>query len=183
MKTSTILKTLYLIICIGIITILFETSNDKIIQKSIFDDSTSVNSNSPTSLRMYELIEKYSTQFNIPKHIAYNIAYKETRYLGPFHWKYNPTQISCVGALGPMQIMPSTSKWINKKSYSKKHLMTNLELNIKTSMKLLNKLHRKYKNWSIVCGCYNTGNPIINDYAVYCTTNKNYKKRWINLKI
>lgn len=180
MKTSIVLKSLYLIICIIVIITLFKTSNDKIINKSVFEDSISVNVNSPTSLKLYELIEKYSTHYNIPKYIAYNIAYKETRYLGPFHWRYNPSQISNVGALGPMQIMPSTSLWINKKRYSKKHLMNNLELNVKTSMKLLNKLHKKYKNWSIVCGCYNTGKPIINEYARYCSSNKNYKNKWLN---
>ena len=45
---------------------------------------------SPTSMRMYELIEKYSDKYDVPKYIAYNVAFKETRYQGPFHWNYNP---------------------------------------------------------------------------------------------
>jgi hypothetical protein len=61
---------------------------------------------SPTSLKMYELLEKYSEEYDIPKHIAYNVAFLETRYQGPFHWNYVPARTSPVGAVGPMQIMP-----------------------------------------------------------------------------
>jgi hypothetical protein len=43
---------------------------------------------SPPSLQMYNCIEKYSVKYNIPRNYAYGIAYKETRYLGPFHWDY-----------------------------------------------------------------------------------------------
>jgi hypothetical protein len=42
-----------------------------------------------TSLQMYESIEHWSDSFNIPKHIAYNVAYLETRYQGPFDFDYN----------------------------------------------------------------------------------------------
>ena len=101
--------------------------------------------NSPNCLKMYYFIEKYSDEYKIPKHIAYNIAYKETRYLGPFHWSYKHAQTSVVGALGPMQIMPSTSKFINKESVHLNKLKTDIEYNVRTSMKLLNHLHKKYK--------------------------------------
>ena len=40
------------------------------------------------SFQMYESIEHWSDSFEIPKHIAYNIAYKETRYRGPFDFNY-----------------------------------------------------------------------------------------------
>jgi soluble lytic murein transglycosylase-like protein len=132
----------------------------------------------PKSLIMFDLIERYSTEYNIPKYIAYNIAYKETRYKGPFHWRYNPYQVSYAGAIGAMQIMPGTSRLINKKSVPKEKLMYDLEFNVKTSMKLLNKLYKKYQNWSTVCGCYNTGKPIVNDYARFCASNLNYKVNW-----
>ena len=133
---------------------------------------------SPTSLKMYELIEKYSVIYEIPKYIAYNIAFLETRYQGPFHWDYNPSRTSPVGAEGPMQIMPSTAKLINKRSVPVKKLRNDMELNIEISMKLLRRLHDKYPNWAIVCGCYNTGRPIINSYAEFCSTNKDYQKNW-----
>jgi soluble lytic murein transglycosylase-like protein len=133
---------------------------------------------SPTSMRMYELIEKYSDKYDVPKYIAYNVAFKETRYQGPFHWNYNPSQVSCVGALGPMQIMPGTAKMIAKKHIDNDELMNNLKTNMEISMKLLNNLYKQYKSWSIACGCYNTGRPIVNEYALFCVNNKDYRRNW-----
>jgi soluble lytic murein transglycosylase-like protein len=134
----------------------------------------------PIPLEMYENLEKYSNEYDIPKHVFYNIAYLETRYRGPFDWDYNPYLVSSAGALGPMQIMPSTADLICKENTSNKKLKTDIELNISISAKLLRKLYDKYGDWEIVCGCYNTGKPIINEYAHFCATNKNYQKNWVN---
>jgi len=136
--------------------------------------------NTSKSIQMYDLIEKYSDEYDIPKHIAYNIAYKETKYKGPFHWNYNPHLTSSGGAEGPMQVMPSTARGINKRNINSNELRNDIDLNISTSMKLLRRLHDKYGNWSLVCGYYNTGKPIINEYASYCANNKDYTKRWIS---
>lgn len=131
---------------------------------------------------MYELLEKYSENHNVPRHIAYNIAFRETRYRGPFDWDYNPELISPVGAQGPMQVMPSTAKSIQGRTVTSEELRTDLELNIQTSMMLLEKLYNKYGDWKIVCGCYNTGQPIVNEYAIYCATNKDYRSEWVYYK-
>lgn len=136
---------------------------------------------SVTSLEMYELIEKYSDYYNIPKYIAYNIAYLETNYRGPFHISYKPNLTSSAGAVGPMQVMPSTAEFINKEPISKNNLRNDMELNISTSMKLLNYLYNKYENWAIVCGCYNTGKPILNSYALFCSSNQDYQKNWVEI--
>lgn len=133
----------------------------------------------PTSLEMYNLIEKYADMYGVPRHIAYNIAYLESRYKGPFDWSYKPSLESSAGAVGPMQVMTSTAKFINKKVISKHELKTNIEVNIKTSMKLLNFLYKQYGDWATVCGCYNTGSPIINGYARFCVSNKDYSSNWV----
>lgn len=138
-------------------------------------------SNSPLCLRMFHFIELYSDEYDIPKYIAYNVAFKETRYQGPFHWNYNPYQTSHVGALGPMQVMLTTSNYINKEKISSEKLRNDIEYNIRTSMKLLNRLYNKYNDWSLVCGAYNTGRPIINSYATFCATNRDYKSNWVKL--
>lgn len=181
-KFSSILKVSYLVGCVSIIG--FLSSMNKTFEKSDNDmfvgDPSDIKS--PKCIQMYELIEKYSTKYNIPKYVAYNVAYKETTYRGPFDWKYNPSRTSCVGALGPMQIMPNTSLYINKVRYSKYKIMNDLRLNIETSMKLLRKLHNRYGNWGVACGYYNTGYPIVNDYGKYCSTNKDYKSKWLSLK-
>lgn len=145
----------------------------------LFESDSRKYVNTSKSMSVYESIEKYSEEYNIPKHIAYNIAYKETRYKGPFDWNYNPHQSSFAGAQGPMQVMPSTARGINKNYVSPEDLRNDIELNISTSMKLLRKLYDTHGNWGLVCGYYNTGRPIINDYARFCSSNKDYTKNWI----
>lgn len=135
----------------------------------------SIDQNSPVSLQMYNYIKQYADTFDIPLRYAFGVANTETGYEGPFHWKYNPAQTSCAGAVGPMQVMVSTARWINKDKVSKEQLRTDIEYNIYTSMKLLRILFNKNQNWKVAFGEYNTGRPCINGYShkVY-----NYKPNW-----
>ena len=182
MKSHNTLKVLYLFICVAVIVTLSGMSKKNYEDSYKFSDTTIGNPNTPVSIRMFEYIEKYSTEYGIPKYVAYNVAYKETTYRGPFDWRYNPYRTSCVGALGPMQIMPTTSYSINKVKYPNQKIMMDIDLNIKTSMRLLRKLHNKYNDWSLVCGHYNTGRPIVNEYGRYCGTNRDYKSKWLKFK-
>jgi soluble lytic murein transglycosylase-like protein len=128
--------------------------------------STEISIEDPVCMQMYYHIEKYSEMYGIPKRFAYGIAYEETRYQGPFDWDYNHKQTSSVGAIGPMQIMFNTAKWMwPKKRFTKEHLMKDIEFNVETSMKLLKYLHDKYGNWKLAFGAYNTGRPCVNRYA------------------
>jgi soluble lytic murein transglycosylase-like protein len=125
---------------------------------------------------MYFNIEKYAEKYRIPKRFAYGIAYAETRYEGPFHWKYRSAQTSHAGAVGPMQIMPTTADMMwPKTKVSRDRLKTDIAFNVETSMKLLRRLHDRYGDWKIVFGCYNTGRPMINGYSemVY-----NHQPKW-----
>lgn len=160
---------------------------NKDLDKKVIIDIEPVNGDIevPKSIVMYECIEKYSDKYNIPKYIAYNVAYRETRYKGPFHWDYNPEQGSYAGALGPMQIMPSTGRsYYNKimgftDELTNERLKTDIETNVMLSMKILRRTFDKVGSWSITCGKYNTGRSIINEYATYCSSNKDYKSKWI----
>lgn len=136
---------------------------------------TEIKITDPPCIQMYFYIEKYAEKYDIPKKYAYGIAHSETGYDGPFDWDYNPQQSSYVGALGPMQIMPNTAKLINGKLPSNKKLKTDIEYNVQTSMKLLRRLKDRYGDWKTVFGCYNTGKPLVNQYAynVY-----EYKPDW-----
>lgn len=171
----------YFTIVFGLGLYAFTLSKQERVRKMELSYCSMYDTRTPISLKMYALIEKYSSEYNIPKYVAYNIAYRETRYKGPFHWNYNPYQTSYAGAEGPMQVMIKTCNGLNKSRYSKKELRKNLDLNVHTSMKLLSRLHKKYKNWSVVCGWYNTGRPIVNEYGKYCGTNLNYKSKWVQL--
>ena len=130
---------------------------------------------------MYEFIEHYSDSFGIPKYVAYNVAYLETGYKGPFHFEYNPYQTSPMGAQGPMQIITIYAYPYVGRKISDKELKTNIDLNVKVSMQMLAVWYKMFKDWELACGAYNSGQPIRNDYAVYAASNKNYKSKWVRL--
>ena len=171
------LKSWYLIIILGIIITMFYNINRRM---DDFEDKLDLAAGT-TSLQMYESIEHWSDSFNIPKHIAYNVAYLETRYQGPFHFNYNPYQKSYAGAVGPMQIITRWARPYVRRRISEKELKTNIDLNVMVSMKMLRNWYSIHHDWTLACGAYNSGQPIRNDYAVYATTNKDYKNKWERL--
>lgn len=173
-------KLFYLLIAVSTICFVYniQSKDNNIIPINISEMGTETKS--PVSFQTYHLIEKYSHEYDVPKHIAYNILYMETAYQGPFHWEYNPYLTSSAGAVGAMQIKPSTASWVMGKTINKEELRTNLDLNISIGMKLLNKLYLTHKDWLTVCSYYNTGYKEINDYALFCVNNKEYSKNWKN---
>ncbi len=122
-------------------------------------------SNYGAHVQMYYYIKKYSKQYSIPEEYAFSLAYQETRYRGPFDSLYKHNQTSPAGALGPMQIMPATAKLICGEVVPKTKLKNDIQLNVLISMKLLRRLHDRYKKWGLVFGAYNTGRPCVNKYA------------------
>ena len=62
-----------------------------------------------------------------------------------------------------------------------KELKTNIDLNVMISMKMLRNWYSIHHDWTLAYGAYNSGQPIRNDYAVYATTNKDYKNKWERL--
>lgn len=166
----------FFVTSILIITCGFKSNVQTLAEKSPSLDSTEyhMSAHYPACLRMYYCIEKYSEKYNIPKQYAYGIAYMETKYRSPFQWGYNHKQVSSAGALGPMQIMLSTARGIwHNNSITKQKLLTDVEFNVETSMKYLSMLHKQHKNWKTVFGCYNTGQPIVNNYAVNVYQHRN----------
>lgn len=131
----------------------------------------------PPCLQMYYFIEQYADSFNIPKKYAYGVAHAETGYDGPFDWKYNHKQTSSVNAVGPMQVMLATARWVNKDEVSLNKLKTDIKYNVRTSMKLLRMLYDKYGDWKSAFCAYNTGKPGINAYAIRVFE---YEPNWIN---
>jgi soluble lytic murein transglycosylase-like protein len=173
-----LLTSLVVITCLIFLCGLQELPIDKKTKENDLFATKNYVANKSNSMKMYDYLEKYSKEYEIPKYIFYNIAFLETRYKGPFDWDYVPSKVSPVGAQGPMQVMPSTAKLIHKKSIPIDILRNDIEFNVRTSAILLNKLFKQYKSWSLVCGCYNTGKPIINGYAKFCVSNLDYQKNW-----
>lgn len=118
-----------------------------------------------SSLEMYFAIKKYCQKYDIPEDIAFSFAWHETRYGGPNHKEYNHKLISHAGALGPMQIMPVAGRNFCPGKYSDSLLLHDVNYNIATSMKLIRYLKDRFGSWELAAGAYNTGRPIVNDYA------------------
>jgi soluble lytic murein transglycosylase-like protein len=168
------LKNWYLIIILGIMVLMYFNINRRIDE---FEDKLDLAAGT-TSLQMYESLERWSDSFGIPKHIAYNVAYLETRYQGPFDFDYEHRKISSAGAQGPMQIITRWAQPYVRKRVTAKELRNNIDLNVMISMKMLRKWYSIHHDWTLACGAYNSGQPIRNAYAVYATTNKDYKEKW-----
>jgi soluble lytic murein transglycosylase-like protein len=168
------LKHWYLIIILSVMVLMYLNLNRRI---DDFEDKLDLAAGT-TSLQMYESIEHWSDSFNIPKHIAYNVAYLETRYQGPFDFDYEHRKTSSAGAVGPMQIITRWAQPYVRKRVTAKELRNNIDLNVMISMKMLHKWYSIHHDWTLACGAYNSGQPIRNAYAVYATTNKDYKEKW-----
>ena len=52
--------------------------------------------------------------------------------------------------------------------------MKDIDFNVECSLKLLRQLYDRYGDWKLVFGAYNTGKPIVNEYAINVY---NYKLR------
>jgi soluble lytic murein transglycosylase-like protein len=171
------LKNWYLIIILGVVGIMYYNLNRRL---DYFEDRLNL-ATGTISLQMYESIEHWSDSFDVPKYIAYNVAYLETGYRGPFDFNYNPYQTSHMGAQGPMQIITRWAHPYAGRRLSDKELKTNIDLNVKISMQMLRKWYSIHRDWTLACGAYNSGQPIRNDYAVYASSNKEYKNKWERL--
>lgn len=122
--------------------------------------------NEPPCVRLYSLLDKYSKKYDVPFEIALGVANEETGYLGPFHWSYNPKKVSSASAYGAMQVQVPTANDNCDKHVTSKMLMNDLELNVEISMRLLSRLKKKYGSWQVALGAYNSGQPIVNSYAI-----------------
>jgi soluble lytic murein transglycosylase-like protein len=129
--------------------------------------------------RMFESITAYADTFDVPLHIAFNVATIESGYRGPKDSTYKHNVVSKAGAVGPMQIMPKYASWFAGYPVKRQELKDSIELNVWLSMKILNHLYEKHRDWTKALGAYNTGKPIINSYARNGSNPKFYQARWI----
>lgn len=167
-KKGMLLNSIKIGIVVGALAVTTFSVTDTVtspVEESVIRNPKRVTNTSPPSLQMYNYIKAYADTFDIPLRFAFGIAKVETGYTGPMQWRYNPGQISCAGAVGPMQVMVATARYINKDNVSKERLRTDIEYNVRTSMKLLRKLYNLRGDWKVVFGEYNTGRPCINGYS------------------
>lgn len=130
------------------------------------------------ALRMYRAIMLYSGMYQVPKHVAFNIAHLETTYRGPQDSTYNPSRVSKMGAMGPMQIRYKYASYFAERKVTKSELRDSIEFNVNLSMKILAQNYKRFKSWAKAAGAYNTGKPVINHYAKEAVK-KDYRRNWL----
>ena len=133
---------------------------------------------SAPAIQMYFYIKKYSKQYGVPEAYAFAVAYRESGYKGPLDLNYKHGLTSSSGAVGPMQIIPRYAHKFAGRTVTSQELRTNIQLNVKISMKMLRKWYSIHHDWGLAAGAYNTGQPVMNDYAL-AIVNKEY--HWIKM--
>lgn len=132
--------------------------------------------------RLHDAIVLYADSFNVPLHIAFNMAYLETTYRGPLDSTYNHKKTSQCGAVGAMQIMPQYASHYAGFKVTKQALRDSIELNVYISMKIMSENYKKTKCWKKAAGKYHTGKPCVDNYAKKAVV-KNYQSKWVCYEI
>ena len=103
-------------------------------------------------------VEKYSSEYQLEEEFVYAIIKAES--------DFQEKAISKSGALGLMQIVPSTAKWIAgefDEIYLKENLLS-AETNIKYGCFYLKYLFSKFKTMNEVICAYNAGEAVVRDW-------------------
>ena len=103
-------------------------------------------------------VEKYSSEYQLEEEFVYAIIKAES--------DFQEKAISKSGALGLMQIVPSTAKWIAgefDEIYLKENLLS-AETNIKYGCFYLKYLFSKFKTMNEVICAYNAGETVVRDW-------------------
>lgn len=129
--------------------------------------------NSAPAIQMYFYIKKYSKEYGVPEAYAFAVAYQETGYKGPLDFDYDHKRVSSAGAVGPMQIIPRYAGRYAGRPVTSEELKNDIQLNVRVSMKMLRSWYNIHRDWGLAAGAYNTGRPIMNEYA-RAVANKEY---------
>ena len=120
-------------------------------------------------LNYVSYIKKYSNEYNIQPEMVASLINAESSYI--------PTAVSKSGAVGLMQILPSTAEYIAKllnESYEAENLYKP-EINIKYGCFYLNYLYKKFNNEKVVLCAYNAGETIVFNWLKNINLSKNGK--------
>ena len=95
-----------------------------------------------------DLILEYSTQYELDPVLVASVINVES--------KYNTSALSSAGAVGLMQVKPSTATWIMDEDITQEQL-TEPELNIKVGCLYLSQLLEQFNNLECALAGYNAG--------------------------
>lgn len=109
-----------------------------------------------------ESAKKYSIKYDVPLKYILRVMKHETGYRidDTLYNPYKKEMVSSSGALGPMQILPSTARsvWRDTLIVNIKYkLQYDIDFSIHSSVKFIAILYNKYHNWLRVFSVYNLG--------------------------
>ena len=116
-----------------------------------------------------EYVEKYAKEYNIPEYIIFSIINVESRF--------DEKAISTAGAVGLMQMLPSTFTWLSSLEHLNENLSPNElfkpEVSIRYGTYYLRYLFEKFYDWDLVFAAYNGGEGNVVEWL----KNKEYTDR------
>ena len=104
---------------------------------------------STTTIR--NLVELYSEEYGVPEYIVYSVIRVESGF--------DESAVSSKGAIGLMQLTPSTFEWLltkTKETLSKEALYSP-NVNIKYGTYYLRYLYVQFSDWDMALAAYNAG--------------------------
>lgn len=135
-------RVINLILFLGLLTLLFYFSYQFIITRAY-------------PLRHKSQVIKASQKHNVDKYLIVAVIREESRF--------DEDSISKKGAVGLMQLMPKTARWISQQqgvSFNKKQLFS-AKTNIDYGTWYIGYLQKRYKNRNLALAAYNSGTTIV----------------------
>ena len=101
-----------------------------------------------------DLVSKYADEYNVPEDVVYATIKVES--------SFDTHAVSSAGAMGLMQMLPSTFEWLTGDEHLAEHLSPELlfdpEVSIRYGVYYLKYLYSKFDhNWSVASAAYNGG--------------------------
>ena len=104
-------------------------------------------------------VETYSEQFDVPEHLIYAVIEVESNFAAD--------AVSDAGAVGLMQLMPDTFKWLTQNilfEYRDVGMRYDPETNIRHGTCYLSWLYERYGRWDLVFAAYNAGQGNVDEW-------------------
>lgn len=124
-----------------------------LIVATFFYDSFRINIEKRAYPKNYHLyVSKYAAEYDLPPHLVYAVIHTESHF--------DSSAVSSAGAIGLMQLMPDTFRWISDdllREYLPDNMAYDPETNIRYGCFLLQKLYNRYENWNYAIAAYNAG--------------------------
>ena len=99
-----------------------------------------------------DFVEQYAAVYDVPVNLVYAVIRTESGF--------DPEAVSSVGAVGLMQMMPSTFRWLTDDMLGEglaDEMLYDPETNIRYCVYYLRRLYDRYGDWLTACAAYNAG--------------------------